>query len=40
MIPLDWMLIVRGHDDRADIGRPGASAPSISEVEELVRLYG
>lgn len=40
MIPRDWLLVVRGHDDQARAGKPGADAPSMSEVQELVRLYG
>lgn len=40
MIPRDWMLIVRGYEDQAKAGKPGAEAPSRAEVEELVRRYG
>ena len=40
LIPRDWLLVVRGYDDKNQAGKPGADAPSIAEVEELVRLYG
>lgn len=40
MIPRDWMLVVRGYEDQAKAGQPGADAPSRPEVAELVRLYG
>lgn len=40
MIPLDWLLIVRGYADQAKGGKPGASAPTDAEVDELVRKYG
>lgn len=40
MIPRDWLLVVRGHGDQAQAGKPGADAPSRAEVAELVELYG
>ena len=40
MTPRDWLLIVRGYEDQAKAGKPGADAPSAAEVAELVRLYG
>lgn len=40
MIPRDWILVARGYRDQAQVGKPGADAPSRAEVEELVRLYG
>ncbi|GAB5431087.1 hypothetical protein HGD90_06030 [Rhodobacteraceae bacterium R_SAG7] len=40
MCPRDWLLIKRGYDDQSQAMKPGANAPSKSEVDELVRLYG
>lgn len=40
MIPLDWMLVVRGYADQAKGGQPGAAAPTEAEIDELVRRYG
>lgn len=38
--PRDWLLVKRGYEDQARAMKPGANAPSKSEVDELVRLYG
>lgn len=40
MIPMDWLLVVRGYADQAKVGRPGASAPTDAEIDELMREYG
>lgn len=40
MIPRDWLLIVRGYDDKAKVGKPGADAPSKAEVAALVEAFG
>lgn len=40
MIPRDWLLVVRGHRDQAEGGKPGANAPSAAEVRKLVEAYG
>ena len=40
MMPRDWLLIVAGHNEVARAGKPGASAPSMAEVQRLVEEYG
>ena len=40
MCPRDWLLINRGYEDQAQAMKPGGTAPSKAEVDELVRLYG
>lgn len=40
MIPLDWLLIARGHADQARRAAPGGTAPSAEEVAALVEEFG
>ena len=40
MIPLDWFLVFEGWNDAHGPQKPGANAPSLEDVQDLVRRYG